>query len=312
MAFQKAVKYGAKLRLAISGPSGSGKTFTALALATHLVAGTDQRIALVDTEHGSASKYADLFDFDVDEMDPPFDPRSFVKKIKEAEALGYGVIVVDSLSHAWFGAGGLLEMVDQFTARARTNNKFSAGWKDATPIQNDLVDAIIRADLHVIATMRSKQEHVQEKNERGQTEIKKVGMQPIQRDGMEYEFDILLDMTMDNEAIVMKTRCPAITGGVFRHPGEELATTLKAWLAGEPAPEKPKAEHAGDETLKKRFWGYLKQRLIELGYDPQHFRSILADPDSGLPWAAAVLGAMDRSDWVHALTIDLTPGPAPA
>ena len=88
-------------------------------------------------------------------MDPPFDPRGFIKKIREAETAGYGVIIIDSLSHAWFGTGGLLEMVDQFAARSRTNNKFSAGWKDATPIQNDLVDAIIRADLHVIATMRS-------------------------------------------------------------------------------------------------------------------------------------------------------------
>ena len=102
--FQKAVKQEAKLRLAIAGPAGSGKTYTGLSIAQSLANGG--KIAVLDTEHGSASKYADLFDFDVMEMDPPFHPDRFAAAIREAQGAGYKVIVLDSLSHAWNGTGG--------------------------------------------------------------------------------------------------------------------------------------------------------------------------------------------------------------
>lgn len=236
--FKPAVKHESKLRLAIAGPSGSGKTYTALAIGTAL-----GKTAVVDTEHGSAAKYADLFPFDVLEMDAPFHPDRFVEAMKDAANAGYDVLIIDSLSHAWNGAGGLLEIVDQIAKRMKTSNSFAA-WKDATPIQNALIEAIVGSRIHIIATMRSKQEYVLEQVERNGRTInqpKKVGMAPVQRDSMEYEFDVYLDMTIENDAIVQKTRCPQIAGAVFSKPGVNLAETLREWLSGAPAPEKPTA-----------------------------------------------------------------------
>lgn len=243
MAFQKAVKSQAKLRLAIAGPSGSGKTFTSLAVASAL----GGPIAFVDTEHGSASKYADLFEFDVMEMEPPFHPRRFAEAIKEAANAGYKVIVLDSMTHAWNGTGGMLDIVEEISKRSKNPNSFAA-WKEATPIQNALIDAIVGAPIHVVATMRSKQEYVQDRDDKtGKTSIRKVGMAPQQRDGFEYEFDVFLDMDTDNNAIVSKTRCPALTGRVFAKPGKDIATILLAWLDGAPPVErKPQVQTNGN------------------------------------------------------------------
>lgn len=233
--FNKAIKQEAKLRLAIAGTSGSGKTYTALSISKYL---TNKRIALVDTEHGSASKYADLFDFDVMEMEPPFHPERFIKAIQEAHAAGYGVIILDSLSHAWNGTGGLLEIVDDIAARSNSKNTFAA-WKQGTPIYNRLIDAIVMSDIHIIATMRSKQDYVMEADERGKMSPKKVGLAPVQREGFEYEFDIVLTMDADNNGIVTKTRCPALQNGLFRKPGKEIAETINGWLTGAPVEKKP-------------------------------------------------------------------------
>lgn len=230
--FSKAVKHDAKLRLAISGPSGSGKTFTALTIAATM--NTGKRIALVDTEHGSASKYADLFDFDVAEMHPPFHPEKFVSAIKDAAQAGYGVIILDSLTHAWNGEGGMLELVTEIAKRKYQGNSYAA-WNDATPIQKNLIEAIIGTQIHVIATMRAKMDYVLEKDEKtGKSSPKKVGMAPEQRADMPYEFDVMLDMNIDNEAIVSKTRCPALAGRVITKPGKNIADVLVKWLQAEP------------------------------------------------------------------------------
>jgi ABC-type dipeptide/oligopeptide/nickel transport system ATPase component len=224
--FKTAVKQEAKLRLAIAGPSGSGKTYTALAIASNL----GKKVALVDTEHGSASKYADIFQFDVMEMEPPFNPDRFCKAIIEAQAGGYDVIVLDSLSHAWNGTGGLLELVDQFALKYKGNTY--AGWKEGTPVYNKLIDTIVQSNIHVIATMRSKQDYVLEVGSDGKQHPKKVGMAPIQRDGFEYEFDVFLEMDIDNIGRIIKTRCPALTGKAFKLPGADVAGILTDWLKG--------------------------------------------------------------------------------
>jgi len=239
--FTKAVKHESKLRLAVTGPSGSGKTYTSLAIAAELADG--KPVAVVDTEHGSASKYADLFAFDVVNMVAPFHPDRFVEMIREAAAAGYAVIVLDSLTHAWQGTGGMLDLVDEIAKRKTGGNGFAA-WKDATPIQNRLIDAIVGAQIHVIATMRSKQDYVQDKDDRGKTQIRKVGMAAQQREGFEYEFDVVMDMDIDNNGIVSKTRCPALTGRVFRQPGRDVADILANWLRGAPAPASVAATQA--------------------------------------------------------------------
>ncbi len=231
MAFQKAVKHESKLRLAITGPSGAGKTYTALSIAKHLAG----PVALVDTEHGSASKYADLFDFDVLNLHPPYHPDRFGEAIREAAAAGYKVVILDSLTHAWNGTGGILEIVDDFAKRKTGGNTFSA-WKEAGPVQTRLIESIVGAPIHVIATLRSKQDYAQEKNEQGKTVIRKVGMAAQQREGFEYEFDVVLDMDIDHAGIVTKTRCPALTDRVMNKPGRDVADILNEWLKGAPAP----------------------------------------------------------------------------
>lgn len=233
MPFTKATKHAARLRMALIGPAGSGKTMSALKIGSHL----GQRLALIDTERGSASKYADKFGFDVCEL-TTFDPRGYVQAIQEAEQAGYDVLIIDSLSHAWSGMGGVLEFVDTQAKRSQSSNTFGA-WREATPLHNALVDAMLGAGMHVIVTMRAKTEYVQEKDANGKTQIRKVGLQPVQRDGLEYEFDVVGDLTADNELVISKTRCEDLTGKVFAKPGKDVADVLANWLTGEPLPERP-------------------------------------------------------------------------
>ena len=245
--FKKAVKAEAKLRLAIAGPSGSGKTYTSLAIASAL----GGPIAVVDTEHGSASKYADLFEFDVLELEPPFHPERYMTAIREAANAGYKVVILDSLSHAWSGTGGLLDVVNEATKRSASKNAYTEGWSKGTPIQNQLTDAIVRADLHIIATMRSKAEYVMEAGSNGKVHPKKVGLAPIQKDGMEYEFDIVLTMNQENEAIVEKTRCPELSGRVLTKPGSDIAIILKEWLHGVDVENSPRQSSSPQTTISE-------------------------------------------------------------
>ena len=244
--FKKATKSQAKLRMAITGPSGSGKTYTALTLA-----GALGSVAVVDTERGSASKYADLFSFDVLEL-TEYNPRNYIDAIREARDAGYDVLVIDSLSHAWTGQGGVLELVDRAAKRSQSQNSFAA-WRDVTPLHNQLVDTILTTPMHIIATMRSKTEYVLEKDERGKTAPRKVGLAPVQRDGMEYEFDVVAEMDMDNNLIVSKSRIISLTGVVINRPGVQLGETLRAWLSdGAPTQTPTPAPSRKQSTPKPR------------------------------------------------------------
>lgn len=253
--FKKATKTQARLRLALIGPSGSGKTYSALAIAKHL----GDRVAVIDTERGSASKYADLFSFDALELDT-FAPTTYVEAIHAAEAAGYDVLIIDSLSHAWMGKEGALEQVDRAAKRSQSNNSYTA-WRDVTPMHNALIDAILQSACHIIVTMRAKTEYVLEENERGKKVPRKVGMAPVQRDGMEYEFDVVGDMNQENDLIISKTRCPALTGQVINKPGEQIAKTLKVWLSdGAPAPV-PAPRPAGIDILKSMYPASFEPRV---------------------------------------------------
>lgn len=230
MTFQikKAVKSQAKLRMAIFGPSGAGKTMTSLRIAS----GLGKQVGVIDTERGSAAKYSDRWPFDVIELDS-YNIDHYTGAINAFAQAGHDVLIVDSLSHAW---EWLLEFVDKLGATKYRGNKWSA-WSEATPKQQALVDAILAYPGHVIATMRSKTEWVTETNERGKSAPVRVGVAPKQRDGVEYEFDVLLEMNVENVGRFIKDRTGKYQDVIVTKPGEELGKELAAWLSdGAPAP----------------------------------------------------------------------------
>lgn len=242
MAFKKAVKHEAKLRMALAGPAGSGKTYSALAIATALADGG--KIAVIDTERGSASLYADIFDFDVIEL-TTFHPDLYIQAIKEAEREGYAVIVIDSLTHAWNGIGGLLELHDRATKKS--GNSYTA-WSDITPIQNRFIDSMLGSTMHVITTMRSKTDYIMTQDAGNKTKIQKVGMAPIQRDGMDFEFTVFGELDLSHNLSISKTRCPLLTDLVFNKPGEDIAGILREWLKGVPASAQAETHNAPAST----------------------------------------------------------------
>lgn len=204
------------------GTAGSGKSLTSLILASTL----GKRIALIDTEHGSAEMYAGTFDFDTLSL-TEYHPQKYIDAIREAAKEGYEVVIIDSLSHAWSGKGGALELVDQATARNK-GSTFGA-WRDVTPLQNKLVDAIIGCPAHLICTMRSKTEY-QVESDNGKTRVRKLGLAPVQRDGLEYEFDFLTEMDADHRMIVTKSRIPALADKVITKPDATFFQEFKNYL----------------------------------------------------------------------------------
>lgn len=220
------------LRMAIVGPSGSGKTYTALKLATEM---PYERIGIIDTEFKSSHRYAQTFQkrFFMVELDD-CSPKNYIAALKAAEEANLEVLIIDSLSHAWIGKGGILEQVDEVAKRKNSSNSFAA-WKDVTPEHNKLINAILKSPMHIIATLRSKTEYIVEADSKGKVVPRKVGLAPIQRDGVEFEFDIVGEMTAEHELVITKSRCPELSDQVIKHPGAETAQLLHQWVC--PSPE---------------------------------------------------------------------------
>ena len=229
--FTPATRTSTKARVALCGPSGSGKTWTALTLAHAL----GDRIAVIDTERGSASKYAGVNGWKFDTVAPgSFAPDALTALLAEAGQEGFDVLVLDSWSHYWMGVDGMLEQVDR---RARNGNNFS-GWKEVRPDERRMIDALISYPGHVIATLRVKTEYVIEENDRGKKVPRKIGLKPEQREGIEYEFDLVGDMDHDNNLTVSKSRIPALTRAVIPQPDGDLGKTIRSWLEdGESVPD---------------------------------------------------------------------------
>ena len=232
--FQQAKRQQAFLKMALTGPSGSGKTMSALLMAS----GLGKKIAVLDSENGSASLYSSSVDFDTAPLSPPFTTEKYIQAIQFAEKNGYDVLIIDSLTHAWSGPGGLLEQKEQMDSRG--GNSF-ANWAKITPKHNALMSAILHSKVHVIATMRSKQDYVlADKN--GKQVPQKIGLAPQQREGAEYEFTTVLDIAMNHEAESSKDRTGLFDGKLFKIT-KETGIAIKNWLdSAEPVPVEPKKE----------------------------------------------------------------------
>lgn len=233
--FRQAERKQSKLRMTIDGPAGSGKSYTALRFAHALAQGG--KIAAIDTERGSLSKYAGeapdgiVWNFDVVEL-TQFSPEKYTEAIQAAGRMGYTVLIIDSLSHAWEGAGGALEIKDR-----QGGNQYAA-WRAVTPIHNRMIDSILKSPCHIITSMRSRMEYVQEVDSgTGKVVIRKVGLSPIQRPGMEYEFDLVCDIDWSHIMTVSKSRCSAVQDLKVEKPGPSFMAPVIDWLqSGSSAP----------------------------------------------------------------------------
>ena len=261
--YRKAERRKAKLRLAITGPAGSGKTYGALLVAF----GIGGKIALLDTENGSGDLYSALGDYDVCSISAPFSVQKYIDAIKDAEKSGYDILILDSISAEWAGTGGLLNLHTQITSSNRSNSY--AAWGQITPKHNAFIDAIIASNLHIIATIRSKTEYAQVQNEHGKTEIKKMGLGLVQRDGIDYEFTTVFDLNMEHTVTVSKDRTSLFDGQVF-NLSEETGRALKEWL--DTGIDVPVVNNTPASPADKR---RLYETYVNLfSYDPQNSQQL--------------------------------------
>lgn len=229
--FTKATRKRSKARVCVTGPAGAGKSYSALLIAR----GIGGKIAAIDTENGSLSLYAGLVPFDVLELVPPFTPERYIEAMEAAETAGYDTIVIDSLSHEWIGKGGILEIHD-----AMPGNSF-ANWNKLTPRHQRLIDAIVSSPCHVVATMRSKSEYLQTEDG-GKKKVEKVGTAPQQREGMDFEFTICLDVQQKNHVASASKDRSGLWDQRYEVIAESHGRELKAWLEQGGDEETPKPE----------------------------------------------------------------------
>lgn len=283
MAFEKATKKKSKLRLAVFGPSGSGKTYSALRIAT----GLGDKIAVIDTERGSASKYSDRFAFDVCELDRP-DIGSMIATL--ADAKEYGVLIIDSMTHSW---QELIEDVEKIAKAKYHGNTWSA-WSEGTPKQKEFIDALLRFPGHIIATMRSKTEWTTEKSDNGKNRPVRLGLAPEQGKNIEYEFDMLLEINQEHFATVIKDRTGKYQDVSIDKPGEALGKELAEWLGQgsepKPEPEQEPTKPKQKEDTKPKKGGMTKEQAerikdlrTALGLQVNAVLSLITEEEAELP-----------------------------
>jgi len=248
--FKKAEKTQSKLWCAIYGTSGSGKTISALRIAT----GMGGKMAVIDSERGSASKYADRFTFDTLILEDKT-IKGYTVAIEEAKKGGYEILVIDSMSHAW---QELLEEIEQLAKQKYQGNIFRA-WAEGTPKQRDFIDTILNFPGHVIVTMRSKTEWGVDTDEKGKMKPRKLGLAPEQGKNIEYEFDLLLVLNDEHVAKVEKDRTGKYQDAYITKPGEDFGKELIAWLKeGKPVEKK---EPVKNDNFTPEFKKYYDEAL---------------------------------------------------
>ncbi len=279
---QEAQREQVRLKIGISGPAGSGKTFSSLQLAYGLC-GDWSKILLADTENRSALYCAGSItgpwkhiDFS-SKLPGAYHPNNWLKLFDKAEASGAEVLILDSISHAWNGKGGCLELVEQI-------GKGFSGWAKVTPLHNKFVDRIRESNLHVIATMRSIQDYVIEKNAKGQDVPRKIGMKSVQREGMDYEFGLIFDINMDHYATASKDRT-----GLFKDMSflmnPDIGSQLLDWAKeGKEVRLKGMFDKA-DEKHKQKLVAILKSKSVA----EEHHQAVLDHLD-GKMWNSTNVG----------------------
>jgi hypothetical protein len=287
-----AIRPALKARALLSGAPGSGKTRSGLIILTALVEDIDDpKILVIDTEKESALTYADDFTFDHLRWQPPFEPRELGRVLGEAGG-AYDAVMVDSLSHFWRGEGGVLDIA---------GGKFT-GWADARPAHADLVEGILGCDAHVVLCVRAKVAHEQVQ-EGGKWVVKKLGMQSITDDELEYEINVALDLDMDHSMTVSKSRTTEVPVGRTFKSGhaEDFAVIYRDWLAG----GEPPASREVVESIIARLDGLpdaerksAKQEFMAaLGHPQKLTESKASDADALVTnWETAAADRLARTD----------------
>ncbi len=232
MSFKKATKRDVKLTMGISGPAGAGKTLSALRIARGLV-GPTGKIALIDTEGAKANAYADNIEngYDIASFASPFELDKLEDVLDAAVDGGYQSVIIDSLSHFYAGAGGILQQVEDESVRNGGNGM--KAWAHVTPKINRFLERLKSLSIHVIVTLRSKTTYEVARNEKGKVSVQKLGLAPIWKgDSIDFEMDHMLKMTVDHRAIVDKTRLIGLTDKIFDKPDEALGKKIREYLAG--------------------------------------------------------------------------------
>lgn len=255
MELRKAKRKQVKLRLNLSGPSGSGKTYSALRMAYGLVGDWD-KVAVIDTENGSASLYEHLGSFNVIDLKPPFTPERYIEAIDTCEKAGMSCIIIDSSTHEWSGPGGCIELNEKIANAKFKGNTWSA-WSETTPRHDAFVSKVLQSSCHVITCTRSKMETVMGEDKK----VKKVGLKDIQREGWEYELTVSLSIDRDTHAAVAsKDRTELFDS---RDPfliTEEIGRELKQWCETGVDEERAKAEE--HEQLKNLYQELLTEDVF--------------------------------------------------
>ena len=229
--FKKAERRKAKLKLALAAPAGGGKSHSSLLMAAGLIdnPGADT-IAVLDTENGSAELEAGkpgIPEFSVVQMQAPYSPERYMEVIDEAVKSGFEVLILDSITPEWNGQGGILDFVDKKKSSSRNQ---MAAWQEATPKHQKFLDAIIQAPIHIICTMRSKTQY-DISNEGGRTKVQKLGVAPTQRDGIEFEFTLVGEISVDRHLCQFtKDRTGLFDGQVPEPVSTETGRKIAEWL----------------------------------------------------------------------------------
>jgi hypothetical protein len=217
---KKATRKQVKLRLNLSAPSGAGKTYSALRMAKGLV-NDWEKIAVIDTENGSASLYSHLGDFNVIDLTPPFTPEKYIEALELCQENGIECAIIDSSSHEWTT---ILEQNETLAHTSFRGNTWAA-WSKTTPRHDKFINAVLHSSMHIITCTRSKTETVQEGGK-----VKKIGMKDLQRDGWEYELTISLNIDRDTHlATPSKDRTNLFEGKQPFLISEKTGELIKDW-----------------------------------------------------------------------------------
>jgi hypothetical protein len=219
---RKATRKQAKIRLGLSAVSGGGKTYSAILIAKGMT-GDLSKVAIIDTENGSADLYAHLGDFNVLPLTAPFSPERYIEAIRTCEKAGMEVIIIDSISHEWDGKGGCLEIVESLGGKYQD-------WARVTPRHQAFIEAILHSPSHIITTVRRKQDYEMIKDG-NKIKVEKGGLREITREGFEYELTINLELDTRHNAIASKDRTNLFMGRPAFIPSEKTGEIIAEWCS---------------------------------------------------------------------------------